>query len=115
MTNQKDYNKKYYSRPDIKSSHSLYMKKYYKKHRDSILKKQCIYYVDNKERIKNYMKIYMRTYKKSNNTKISKNTADYKKSDGFKLRKDMVDPESEVVDVLDSDEVGSVTDDDSSK
>jgi len=97
---QKKYNKEYYSRPDIKSAHSDYMKQYYQKHRIKILEKQSKYYLNNKEKIKNYMKTYMRTYKKS---------------DVIKLRKDMIDPKSKIIDILDTDKVGSITDDDSSK
>jgi len=75
----KDYNKEYYSRPDVKEAHAKYMKDYYQKNKQKILDKQSEYYMANKEKIKNYMKKYMRNYKK-------------KKSDV--LGKDVVDPDS---------------------
>ena len=92
----RDYNKDYYARPEVKLSHAKYMKDYYLKNKKELLKKQSKYYVENKDKIKVYMKTYMRNYKPS------------KKS--F-LRKDVVDPKSKVVDELDEDEVGSVTED----
>lgn len=63
---QKEYNKEYYSDPDRKKTHSLYMKEYYKKNRTKILERQSTYYFANKEKIRLYMKDYMRTYKRSN-------------------------------------------------
>lgn len=86
------YNKTYYSRPDVKQSHSKYMKEYYQKHKEQLLKKQSDYYIENKEKIKGYMKIYMRTYKKK------------------LLRKNVVDPQSKVVDKLNKNKVSTVTD-----
>ena len=85
---QDNYNKKYYAREDIKASHSKYMKEYYLKHKKQLLVKQSKYYVNNKEKIKEYMKTYMRSYKKRS-----------------LLGKDVVDPKSKVVDVVDKDEV----------
>lgn len=82
----RDYNKDYYSRPDIKESHTKYMKAYYLKNKERLLEKQQKYYVKNKDKIKTYMKTYMRNYKPS------------KKS--F-LGKDVVDPKSKVVDKVD--------------
>jgi len=87
MTND-DYNKEYYARPDVKTAHAKYMKQYYIKHKAELLKKQSKYYIDNKDKIKEYMKNYMRKYKK-------------KKS----LRKNTVDPKSKVVDKVDKDKV----------
>ena len=59
-----NYNKEYYSRPDIKEAHAKYMKEYYQKNKLKLLAKQSEYYVENKDKIKDYMKVYMRTYKK---------------------------------------------------
>jgi hypothetical protein len=84
-----DYNKKYYSRPDIKAAHAKYMKEYYLKNKKHLLTKQSEYYVENKEKIKVYMKTYMRKYKPT------------KKS----LRKDVIDKKSKVVDKVDEDKV----------
>ena len=36
----KDYNKEYYSRPDVKEAHAKYMKDYYQKNKQKIIKKQ---------------------------------------------------------------------------
>lgn len=99
-SNQKKYNKEYYSRPDIKSSHSNYMKQYYKKNRTNILERQSEYYLNNKEKIKLYMKVYMRTYKKSNSVKFGKN---------------MINVKSKVVNVLDTKSISSVADDDTNQ
>ena len=60
----KDYNKKYYERPDVKEAHAKYMKDYYIKHKAELLKKQSDYYIKHKDKIKKYMKTYMRAYKK---------------------------------------------------
>ena len=81
-----DYNKEYYSRPEVKQSHQKYMREYYLKNKKQLLVRQSKYYIANKEKIKLYMKEYMRKYKPS------------KKS---LLRKDMVDPKSKVVDEVD--------------
>lgn len=70
--NSKEYNKAYYSRPDVKESHSKYMKDYYKKNKDKILKKQSKYYIDNKDKIREYMKNYMREYKKNKKSDVVK-------------------------------------------
>ena len=86
----RDYNKDYYSRPEVKESHSKYMKAYYLKNKERLLEKQQKYYVENKDKIKVYMKTYMRNYKPS------------KKS---LLGKDVVDPKSKVVDKVDEDKV----------
>tara|TARA_B110001454_G_scaffold90113_1_gene85984 strand:- start:509 stop:772 length:264 start_codon:yes stop_codon:yes gene_type:complete len=83
-----DYNKKYYNRPEVKTAHAKYMREYYISHKKELLVKQSKYYVDNKEKIKEYMKIYMRDYKK-------------KKS----LRKNSVNPKSKIVDKVDKDKV----------
>ena len=83
-----DYNKKYYSRPEVKAAHAKYMKAYYLKHKQHLLSKQSKYYVENKEKIKVYMKTYMRKYKPNKS-----------------LRKDVVDPKSKVVDKVDEDKV----------
>jgi len=64
MTTTDDYNKKYYSRPDVKTAHAKYMKEYYIKHKAELLKKQSDYYIKHKDKIKKYMKTYMRSYKK---------------------------------------------------
>ena len=53
------------------------------------MKKQSKYYVDNKEKIKNYMKVYMRKYKKKKSV----------------LRKNVVNPKGKVVDKVDKDKV----------
>ncbi len=92
MTTNKtrDYNKDYYSRPEVKESHSKYMKAYYLKNKERLLEKQQKYYVDNKDKIKVYMKTYMRNYKPS------------KKS---LLGKDVVDPKSKVVYKVDENKV----------
>jgi hypothetical protein len=92
----RDYNKDYYARPEVKLAHAKYMRDYYLKNKKTLLEKQSKYYVENKDKIKVYMKTYMRNYKPS------------KKS---LLRKDMVNPKSKVVDKLDKDKVGSVTED----
>tara|TARA_B110000467_G_C18261389_1_gene446536 strand:+ start:468 stop:740 length:273 start_codon:yes stop_codon:yes gene_type:complete len=84
----RDYNKDYYSRPDIKEAHTKYMKAYYLKNKERLLEKQQKYYVDNKDRIKTYMKTYMRSYKKKS-----------------LLGKDVVNPKSKIVDVVDKDKV----------
>ena len=60
----KEYNRDYYSRPDVKEAHAKYMREYYQKNKAKLLEKQSDYYVENKDKIKNYMKVYMRTYKK---------------------------------------------------
>jgi len=60
----KDYNKRYYERPDVKAAHAKYMKEYYQKNKEKLLKKQSDYYVNHKDKIKKYMKKYMRSYKK---------------------------------------------------
>ena len=86
----RDYNKDNYSRPEVKESHSKYMKAYYLKNKERLLEKQQKYYVENKDKIKVYMKTYMRNYKPS------------KKS---LLGKDVVDPKSKVVDKVDEDKV----------
>ena len=85
----KKYNKDYYSRDDIKESHAEYMKDYYQRNKEKLLKKQSKYYVDNKEKIKNYMKVYMRKYKKKKSV----------------LRKHVVNPKGKVVDKVDKDKV----------
>lgn len=78
--NTSDYNKDYYSRPDVKEAHSKYMKEYYQKNKEKLLSKQSNYYVNNKEKIKEYMKKYMRDYKKkkSDVVKFGKGTVDDK-------------------------------------
>ncbi len=85
----KKYNKDYYSREDIKESHAKYMKDYYQRNKEKLLKKQSKYYVDNKEKIKNYMKVYMRKYKKKKSV----------------LGKNVVNPKGKVVDKVDKDKV----------
>tara|TARA_B110000467_G_scaffold129225_1_gene123002 strand:+ start:68 stop:337 length:270 start_codon:yes stop_codon:yes gene_type:complete len=82
----RDYNKEYYSRPEVKQAHSKYMKEYYLKNKKRLLTRQSEYYSENKEKIKLYMKEYMRKYKPSKK---------------LLLRKDMVDPKSKVVDEVD--------------
>jgi hypothetical protein len=67
-----DYNREYYNRPDVKESHSKYMKEYYKKNKEKLLKKQSEYYENNKEKIRNYMKKYMREYKKNKKSDVVK-------------------------------------------
>lgn len=59
-----DYNKRYYERPEVKAAHAKYMKEYYLKNKAELLKKQSDYYMNNKDKIKEYMKTYMRSYKK---------------------------------------------------
>jgi len=86
----RDYNKDYYSRPDVKEAHAKYMKEYYLQNKKHLLEKQSKYYVDNKDKIKVYMKTYMRNYNPS------------KKS---LLGKDVVDPKSQVVDKVDENKV----------
>ena len=86
----REYNKDYYSRPEVKEAHAKYMKDYYLKHKDHLLEKQSKYYVHHKEKIKIYMKTYMRSYKPSKK---------------LLLGKDVVDPKSKVVDVVDKDKV----------
>lgn len=85
-----DYNKEYYSRPEVKQAHQKYMKDYYLKNKKRLLDRQSKYYSENKEKIKLYMKEYMRKYKPS------------KKS---LLGKDVVDPKSKVVNKIDKDKV----------
>ena len=60
----KEYNRDYYSRPDVKEAHAKYMREYYQKNKEELLLNQPEYYLENKDRFKNYMKVYMRTYKK---------------------------------------------------
>ena len=83
-----DYNKKYYNRPEIKTAHAKYMREFYLAHKKELLVKQSKYYVDNKDKIKEYMKVYMRNYKKKNS-----------------LRKNSVNPKSKVIDKVDKDKV----------
>ena len=66
MTSEKnkEYNKEYYARADIKARHAEYMKKYYQRNKVKLLKKQADYYTNNKDKIREYMKKYMREYKK---------------------------------------------------
>lgn len=66
MTSEKnrEYNKNYYARADIKARHAEYMKKYYQRNKEKLLKKQADYYTNNKDKIREYMKKYMRDYKK---------------------------------------------------
>jgi hypothetical protein len=92
----RDYNKDYYSRPEVKEAHAKYMRDYYLKNKKILLEKQSKYYVENKDKIKVYMKTYMRNYKPS------------KKS---LLGKDVVNPKSKVIDKLDKNEISSVTKD----
>ena len=56
MTDNKEYHKEYYSRPDVKEKHSQYMKDYYQKNKQDLLEKQKSYYPENKDRIRAYMK-----------------------------------------------------------
>ena len=62
MTDNKEYHKEYYSRPEVKERHSQDMKDYYQKNKQDLLEKQKSYYQDNKDRIRAYMKEYMRKY-----------------------------------------------------
>lgn len=66
MTSEKnrEYNRNYYARADIKARHAEYMKKYYQRNKEKLLKKQADYYTNNKDKIREYMKKYMREYKK---------------------------------------------------
>lgn len=75
-----EYNKDYYSRPEVKEAHAKYMKEYYKKNRLRLLSKQSKYYTRNKDKIKEYMKDYMRAYKKkkSDTVKFGKGSVDSK-------------------------------------
>jgi hypothetical protein len=67
----KEYNREYYARADVKARHSEYMKNYYKRNKLKLLKKQADYYSNNKDKIREYMKIYMREYKKKKSTQES--------------------------------------------
>jgi len=115
----RDYNKDYYARPEVKLAHAKYMRDYYLKNKKTLLEKQSKYYVENKDKIKVYMKTYMRNYKPSKKVenkdkiKVYMKTymRNYKPSKKSLLRKDMVNPKSKVVDKLDKDKVGSVTED----
>tara|TARA_B110000495_G_scaffold166194_1_gene152213 strand:+ start:66 stop:335 length:270 start_codon:yes stop_codon:yes gene_type:complete len=85
-----DYNKEYYSRPEVKQSHQKYMREYYLKNKKQLLVRQSKYYIANKEKIKLYMKEYMRKYKPSKK---------------LLLGKDVINPKSKVVDKVDKDKV----------